>query len=246
MKNQYFGDIGDYGKYGLLRYLADRGLSVAINWYLTPDDETNDGNMRGYLSKEKDRRYDPELYDVLREMCARHEKDVGRFATLGMIPDAIYFDGIVEPKPGSPLSNAKKREARACWHQNALEACDGAELVFMDPDTGLRPGCPSARKDAAKFVFASEICDYYDRGQDVIYYCHKGHRTDAHWERAKHIMLDCRPDAVLMGVTYHRGTQRSYIFMVHPQRRDMYQKRLKGFLKTEWKECFSDEFSNIL
>lgn len=65
MKNQYFGDIGDYGKYGLLRCLAGQGLSITVNWYLTPDDTSNDGSIRGYLSKEKDRRYDPELYDAL-------------------------------------------------------------------------------------------------------------------------------------------------------------------------------------
>ena len=246
MKNQYFGDIGDYGKYGLLRYLADRGLSIAVNWYLTPNDESNDGNIRGYLSKEKDRRYDPELYDVLREMCARHKKDVGHFAARGMIPGAIYYDRFVEPRPDSLLSFAEKREVRACWHRNALAACTGAELVFMDPDNGLRPGVPSARKDAAKFVYALEVCDYYDRGQDMVYYCHKGRRTDAQWERAKHVMLEYRPDAVLMGLTYHRGTQRSYIFMVHPAREAIYQKLLKGFLETAWKDCFTDEFSNIL
>lgn len=246
MKNQYFGDIGDYGKYGLLRYLADRGLSIAVNWYLTPNDESNDGNIRGYLSKEKDRHYDPELYDVLREMCARHEEDVGRFAARGMIPGAIYYNSIVEPRPGSPLSDATKREVRGCWHQSALKTCIGPELVFMDPDIGLRPGCPSAKKDAAKFVYASEICDYYDRGQDVVYYCHKGHRTEAQWERAKRVMLEYRPDAVLMGLTYHRGTQRSYIFMVHPRHQETYRKLLKGFLKTAWKGCFTDEFSNVL
>ena len=35
MKNQYFGDIGDYGKYGLLRFLSMRGITIAVNWYLT-------------------------------------------------------------------------------------------------------------------------------------------------------------------------------------------------------------------
>lgn len=38
MKNQYVGDIGDYGKYGLMRFLRDAGVSIGINWYLTPDD----------------------------------------------------------------------------------------------------------------------------------------------------------------------------------------------------------------
>ena len=48
-----------------------------------------------------------------------------------------------------------------------------------------------------------------------------------------------------MGVTYHRGTQRSCIFMVHPERKGLYQKLLKGFLETEWKDCFTDIFSNL-
>lgn len=100
MKNQYFGDIGDYGKYGLLRCLAGQGLSIAVNWYLTPDDASNDGSIRGYLSKEEDHRYDPELYDTLQAMCAREEKDVRLFAKRGMIPGAIYHDAIVEPGPG--------------------------------------------------------------------------------------------------------------------------------------------------
>ncbi len=38
MKNQYVADIGDYGKYGLLRFLARKGIKVGVNWYLTPDD----------------------------------------------------------------------------------------------------------------------------------------------------------------------------------------------------------------
>ncbi|MGN1142152.1 MAG: hypothetical protein ACI4TF_13195 [Oliverpabstia sp.] len=36
LKNQYFGDVGDYGKYGLLRFLVNNGISIAINWYLSP------------------------------------------------------------------------------------------------------------------------------------------------------------------------------------------------------------------
>ena len=51
MKNQYFGDIGDYGKYGLLRFLAEHEVNVAVNWYLTKNDQSNDGNLRGYLTK---------------------------------------------------------------------------------------------------------------------------------------------------------------------------------------------------
>ena len=30
MKNQYVGDIGDYGKYGLLRFLAKHGICIEV------------------------------------------------------------------------------------------------------------------------------------------------------------------------------------------------------------------------
>ena len=222
MKNQYFGDIGDYGKYGLLRFLAGNGISIAVNWYLTKDDESNDGSIRGYLAKEKNRLYDPDLFDVLKRMCAQNRKDVCDFAALGMIPGARYFGKTVEPVL-SILTFSEKRAAREKWHLEALAGCDGAELVFLDPDNGLRVGRPTAKKDAMKFVYSAEAADYYERGQDVVYYCHKGRRTDAQWEKAKHILQRQCPSAVLMGVTFHRGTQRSYIFMVHPEHEKMYR-----------------------
>ena len=49
MKNQYFGDVGDYGKYAMLRYLSNDGIKIAVNWYLTPDDGSNDGKFTTYL-----------------------------------------------------------------------------------------------------------------------------------------------------------------------------------------------------
>ena len=91
MKNQYFGDVGDYGKYGLLRFLSKQRVTVAINWYLTANDESNDGNIRSYLEKEKNRLYDPELFDVLKELCEHNEKNVRCFAEYGMIPGAKHI-----------------------------------------------------------------------------------------------------------------------------------------------------------
>ena len=51
MKNQYFGDIHDYRKYGLLRAIIEGGeLKLLVAWMLTPDDEGADGNIIGYLN----------------------------------------------------------------------------------------------------------------------------------------------------------------------------------------------------
>ena len=38
MQNQYTGDIGDFGKLGLLRVLQESGLTIGVNWYLVPDE----------------------------------------------------------------------------------------------------------------------------------------------------------------------------------------------------------------
>ena len=37
MQDRYTGDIGDFGKLGLLRVLQAQGLTIGVNWYLTPD-----------------------------------------------------------------------------------------------------------------------------------------------------------------------------------------------------------------
>ena len=35
MQDRYAGDIGDFGKFGLLRALSSAGLSIGVNWYRT-------------------------------------------------------------------------------------------------------------------------------------------------------------------------------------------------------------------
>ena len=47
MKNQYFGDINDYRKYGLLRILTNGGeIKTAVCWMLTTDDEAIVGHLQ--------------------------------------------------------------------------------------------------------------------------------------------------------------------------------------------------------
>ena len=44
MKDQYFGDINDYRKYGLLRAIIRAGrLRILVAWMLTVDDGSTDG-----------------------------------------------------------------------------------------------------------------------------------------------------------------------------------------------------------
>jgi hypothetical protein len=50
MQDRYVGDVGDFGKYGLLRSLA-ADLSLGVVWYLGPEESHNaDGKHIGYLN----------------------------------------------------------------------------------------------------------------------------------------------------------------------------------------------------
>ena len=75
MQNRYVGDVGDFGKYGLLRRLvgsnSDERLRLGVIWCLFPNESHNsDGKHISYLSGRGGgfRDCDKELYDRLREM----------------------------------------------------------------------------------------------------------------------------------------------------------------------------------
>lgn len=233
MKDQYFGDIGDYGKYGLLRYLAEHGVSVSVNWYLTPDDGGADGKFVRYLSDERYRRYCPALYDALKGyVVERGRRDVLVMSEAGLIPGAKYFTEPLPVSGGAPPAGRRRR--RKEWHGRALAFCAGAELVFLDPDNGIRPEGQRPSQQSEKYAFLEEAADYWNAGQDVAYYCHRGRRTAAQWEAYKRAMSALLQAAELTGLTFHRGTQRSYIFALHGDSAAAVKQLLDGFLSSEW------------
>ena len=88
MKNQYFGDIHDYIKYGLLRQLSGHGkLSTAVCWMLTQNDERQDGRRIAYLREpESWRGFDPPLFDCLRSaVLDRNLRDVEILENSGLL-----------------------------------------------------------------------------------------------------------------------------------------------------------------
>ncbi len=65
MKNQYFGDVEDYGKYSLLKFLAEHDVKIAVNWYLSEkDDRSGDGKFTDYLEEKNERKYSEYDHDL--------------------------------------------------------------------------------------------------------------------------------------------------------------------------------------
>lgn len=67
MQDRYTGDLGDFSKLGILRALQAAGLSIGVNWYLTPDESHNgDGRHVKYLRQEEFKACDKVLWQELK------------------------------------------------------------------------------------------------------------------------------------------------------------------------------------
>lgn len=178
MKNQYIGDIGDYGKYGMLRYLEKNGIKLGINWYLTENDGSSDGKFTTYLDNDKERYRDPKLFDSLKKAAAQEDKSVLMIEQSEIFSSACFYHKLIS------------RENRNEWHDNALKVLESPELIFCDPDNGLVDIKSKRSKASEKFIYPWEIVDYYNRGQNVVYYCQRAHRTREQWDKTKNEMIE--------------------------------------------------------
>lgn len=166
LKNQYFGDVNDYRKYGLLRVLATATrFPIGICWLLTAPDGRSDGEFRRYLeAPDRWRAHDPELYDRLRRLLTPGTvRSVQHARTWELVPGARYYEEIL----GDGLRD-RQRYFEGAW--SALRACP---VVFLDPDNGLEvPSKPRGAKDSSKYVFWQEVSQFYARGHSLVIYQH--------------------------------------------------------------------------
>lgn len=166
MKNQYFGDINDYRKYGLLRALqpaAEGRLLVA--WMLTPDDSSRDGGFRSYLQDpSRWRGYDPNLFDGLTTLLrSASAPDVSLIERSGLLPNTTYYSAVVPDQ----------RDDRDTWRQGLFEAARDVGLAFADPDTGIEvPSKAVGRKGSSKYVTWTEVQGLWQAGSSLLLYQH--------------------------------------------------------------------------
>jgi hypothetical protein len=231
MKDQYIGDIGDYGKYGLLRFLSGRGISIGVNWYLTPPDGRTDGSHTEYLRDERMRVYDDKLFDDMAKIALREDKQIQMIEQSGILNGFRFYS---ERMDFYSLPRSERNAARSAWHHNALKQLKDTELILADPDNGLSSTKKASAKDAQKFVLPHEIADYYDRGQQIVYYHHRPRKNEEGWTRDKTQILACLPDARLLAVSFNRWSCRTYIFVLHESMYASYCNTLNRFLETAW------------
>lgn len=215
MKDNYVADIGDYGKYALLRHLTGQpGAQVRLGvvWYLTDhSEENNDGRHTKYLDDPgRFRPLDPELFGQLGEIIVSardHAVDseanprtagptprcVGEVKRRGFLgPDTLFA---AEPVPGRGCAKKDRAEVRRAWWQRARAAVRGAGLVFLDPDNGLFPqGMSIDHNNADKSADPDEVASLLRAGQAVLLYHHLD-RTKGGWDVRRAELIDAVRDS---------------------------------------------------
>jgi hypothetical protein len=237
VQNRYTGDIGDFGKFGLLRWMARSGLSIGLNWYLVPDEtRTNDGRHISYLYKDTFSEYDNELWQALQYIVDSGNRQVKALETPPIL-NARYYSDVLDLSKSSSAERARQRQL---WHAHALEQLNLCDLVFLDPDNGLM--VPSAERSmkANKFVLPQELSDYYRQGSSVVYYQHKARLSDSYYSYQFQGLTASGsfPGASGLGLKFKTTSQRYYFFIMQPLYAEKITACIKQFLETQWGEHF--------
>ena len=162
MQDRYAGDVGDFGKFAVLRALApDRTLGVC--WYRTSGhgENNNDGKHVAYLERpEHYRDLDPVAFDAMATVV-RTGRSLRALEACALLPGAIYH-GEEVPRP---------RHERAAWGARLFAAMAPCDLVFTDADNGfewssLTPKC----------VARDEVRALRRRGRALLLYHHSTRR----------------------------------------------------------------------
>jgi hypothetical protein len=165
VKDQYFGDVNDYRKYGLLRaLLASVDLRLGVCWMRTEPDGSSDGRNLAYLDNARDyRRFDGELFDWLQQtMRGFPDRRTARIETSSLLPGAAYFAEILEDGHAH-----RKAWFAACRKQ--LADCD---LIFFDPDNGLERSIGMGQSRSHKYLYWAEVRETFSAGASVLVYQH--------------------------------------------------------------------------
>ena len=255
MQDRYTGDLGDFGKYGLLRAITgaiteEKAIPLGVVWYLTPDGGNGDGRQTGYLRLEEKRarqftRCDPELYGELQRIVKSDEREVAAIERSGLLPaSTAYHPGVLNPrgvrKEGGTLREARTR-AREEWQREALEVTEESGMVFLDPDNGLETGRMGASElQGAKYAYYEELRPYLERRQTVVVCQHLNRSARAPQQiflRQREIYEQLGRRAFAM--RYRRGSPRAFIIIPQGPHREEVVERARELLSGPWGRHFS-------
>jgi hypothetical protein len=231
MQDRYTGDVGDFGKYGLLNEIFKRSngkIRLGINWFYVAKEEnqTGDGKHTGYL-KDESKAYKeyracfPELYDKLKSIVNDERRRINEIEKDLILPRETVFYS--KPIPDSSANPRKRKEDRENWLKESLIKLEEADIIFLDPDNGIQTDkVKKTQTKAIKYVFINEIKRYYELDKSLIVYNHRDRKPRSEYnEKIKGLRNYINTLNSISVLRFKRVSIRDFIFLIHKDHQDL-------------------------
>ena len=237
MQDRYTGDLGDFSKLGILRALEMAGLSIGVNWYMTPDENHNgDGRHVKYLNQEEFRACDEALWLELKTIVKSNHRKACYLENEKILQACFYSERL----DFWGKTKIEREFFFFFWHNEALDALAGNDIIFVDPDNGLIVSSAVGKPKENKYVLYDELADYYAQHSSVIYYQHKARKQDEFYIRQHEKLIHAPEFAGSKGLAlkFITTSQRYYFFIIQPQHQEIIEKAVLEMLVGPWKNHF--------
>jgi hypothetical protein len=248
MRDRRAGDIGDFFKLGLLRWLVAPSPYVrplrlgVIRFGAIDDSDDHDDTHMAYLDPSSTvghdlRPLDANLYDRLGRLSTTGDRSIRSSVSSGVLPaDTVIYDRELTFADLAPDDRAARVVRRERWFHDAMVAVDQCSLVFVEPDNGFchdARSTPSYRDHAEKDAYLSEVGQLLVRGQSVVV-SHRADPTESLAFQAMddvHEALGVDPLAVVRAA---RGTARMFVVIPAELHRSDLEARLGALQLSSW------------
>jgi hypothetical protein len=253
MQDRYVGDVGDFGKYGLLRFLAGcfdelPSLVLGVIWYrVANESHNNDGGKIQYLRKEKSHSFevcDPALYRNLSTLVSTDRRTLDDVERADILPPGTMFFAEALTFCGSNGASGRRNrvDSRNAWTARALRATAKCDVVFADPDNGLP--CKSVgpyHRLGPKYAFQDELLPIIERDQTLVVYhhtCRQGSADLQVRERLRTLRSLQSRTSDLFALRFRRGNSRAFLIAPAVEHLTLIRLRVGQLLTSPWQQHF--------
>ena len=250
MRDQFVGDVNDFGKYGLLRRLCgvtregddnehDPDLKLGVVWYYLTG-KTKGGENTDYPNLAH---CDPTLYPKLRGLLSPPiNRTVANVEKLNFLHVEGRYYREINPNWGAP--NNKKTEhgnrlaAAEGWLAGAIERVKGADIVFLDPDHKITGDKTRIGANSPMFVHVCEIKKLWKLGHSLVIY-HQTNNASGMVCRAIELVREAVPNAAIDALHFNKAGQRLVFFVLSQDKHEaQIRERIDAMLGGAWVKHF--------
>lgn len=248
MQDKYVGDVGDFGKYGLLNEICKKSngsFRLGINWfYVTKEDNRPDGRYTKYLDNnyKKSDKYHicfPELYSKLKRIVDDKKRSIEEIEKNGILPSETIFYS--KPLPYDSINLDRKREI---WFIESQEKLKNADIIFLDPDNGVQSDkVKKTHINSIKYVFVDEIIKYYKQKKSLVIYNHRNRKPKSEYNPKIISLRDC-VDAVgdVKVLRFMRFSVRDFIFLIQKEHQNIINQTIDNLTKNNFKFLYEKQY----